>query len=824
MTDERIERLLVDHGVNERGVDLVRSVRDGAPARAVDGKGGNVCGRYPSRKMAVTIQYESRTVEFPFVISCETDDAVLGYYDQPCALSLNYVSASGRRVVVSHTPDFLVLGTDFVGFVECKPVGRLAELGKEMPGRYVDAGDGDWGCPPGEAATALYGLGYRVWTPEGVTGPLVENARYLEAEWGGSGRTFPDADVERVRERVETKQGIVLEELVADVRDPAVVHWCIFHRLVHVDLAAAFLSHSDRVRVFTDASAGAAWSAAVASVSDDREGAADIVARAIVAEYPPAALTVALDRYRVLRSVIEQGLPAHRLTGPRRETQRRWLLSYRKAQRESGIGLVGLCPKSHRRGNFKPRFPDGTYEVIAKVIADEYENPRNLTKRQAHMLAVDACSERGLPCVSYARFLDFLSRRDQERSIARRRGAKAAAAAAPAFGPRDPGVHGQGPLDVVHIDHTKLDVLVRVGPDLAAAPERLWLTVAICAWSRCIVGYDLGFDAPAVAGLFTTSRDLFARHGRMPNRIVVDRGPEFGSTAFEQLCAACGIDHVRRPPGRPKFGTVVERMFGTVNTQMIHALSGNTQLLRDPRAMSREVSPVRDAVWRLPDLDVAVARFLFDVYPRQPHEGLDGMTPQARFEQGVATMGTGRRVSDSPDLRFLFWPPSRRGIALVNSRTGIVVDYIRYWHDDMRSAVLHRKQVPVRVDPHDVGHVVAFIDGRWVVCASESSAELAGRSRRDVRLASIEIRRRRSGAAKRRMIRAVDLVPMLKELAETEEGLRQARRDEQHREVMSRRGIRLVGSAGSSTGEAVSPEAVAWKRVGLDELGPGKRL
>ncbi len=823
--DDRIERLLADHRVNDHGIALVRCIRDGDPARAVDGRAGNVCGRYPSRKMKKTIQYESRTVEFAFVISCETDDAVLEYYDQPCSLSLDYVRASGRRGgVVSHTPDFLVLGIDFAGFVECKPLGKLAELGKKMPGRYVDTGDGSWGCPPGEAAAAAYGLGYRVWTPEGVTGPLVENARFLEDEWGRSGRTFPDADVERVRERVETRQGILLEELVADVGDPAVVHWCIFRRLVHVDLAAAFLSHPDRVRVFTDASAGAAWSAAVASVSDDREGAADILARAVVAEYPPEALTEALERYRVLRRAIEEGLPAHRLTGPKRETRRRWLLAYRKAERESGIGLVGLCPKSHRRGNFKPRFPERTYEVIAEVIADKYENHLNLTKSQVHGLAREACSEKGLPCVSYSRFLDFLSRRDQERSVLRRRGAKAAAAAAPAFGPRDPGVHGQGPMDVVHIDHTLLDVLVWVGPCLPAAAERLWLTVAICAWSRCIVGYDLSFDAPAVAGLFTAVRDLFARQGRMPNRIVVDRGPEFGSTAFEQLCAACGVDHRQRPPGKPKFGAVVERMFGTANTQLIHALSGNTQLLRNPRAMSREVSPVRDAVWRLPDLDAALARFFFDVYPRQPHEGLEGLTPHDRFEQGLAMIGTGRRLRDTSDLRFLLWPPSRRGKAMVNSREGIVVDYIRYWHDDMRSAALHRKKVPVRVDPHDVGHVVAFIDGRWVLCVSESSADLVGRSRREVRLASVEVRRRRSGAAKRRMIRGVHLIRMLSELAETEEGLRQARRDEERREVMSRRELHLVAGSGSSTGEPVRPDAAAWKRVSLDELGPGRRL
>ena len=246
----------------------------------------------------------------------------------------------------------------------------------------------------------------------------------------------------------------------------------------------------------------------------------------------------------------------------------------------------------------------------------------------------------------------------------------------------------------VHVDHTLLDVFVQVGPEPDGVPERLWLTVAICAWSRAIVGYDLSFDAPAVGGLFTTLRDLFDRHRRMPNRLVVDRGPEFGSVAFDQLCAACEIDKLERPSGRPKFGPVVEQMFGTVNTQLVHELSGNTQLTRNPRQMSRDVDPRRDAIWRLPELDDAVRRFLFDVYPRQPHNGLQGMTPHARFDQGLQTVGAGRPLPESSDIRFLLWPPSRRGTATVDPRTGIVVDCVRYWHADMRSERLRKKGLP----------------------------------------------------------------------------------------------------------------------------------
>ena len=94
-------------------------------------------------------------------------------------------------------------------------------------------------------------------------------------------------------------------------------------------------------------------------------------------------------------------------------------------------------------------------------------------------------------------------------------------------------------------------------------------------------------------------RDLFDRHKRMPNQVVVDGGSEFDSIAFEQLCAACEIEKRKRPPSRPKFGSVIERLFGTTNTQFLYALAGNTQLLKDPRKLSRDAAPGQDAIWRL---------------------------------------------------------------------------------------------------------------------------------------------------------------------------------------------------------------------------------
>ena len=819
-----LDALLTRHGVTDAGRRLVASVRNGPPARAVGGAGGNVTGRYPSRKMGRTIQYESRTVELAAVVLYETDPDVHEFYDQPVPLSLTYKTKAGGKVRVSHTPDFLVLSDEYAALVECKTDDKLRSLAEGHPFRYVLVGDGEWRCPPGEEAVAPYGLQYRLWTPRDVSSALIDNARFLEAEWGRSKQVFADEVVSRVVDAARAKPGIPLEELVHEVGDPDPVHWAIFHQHVHVDLAAQFLSYTDRVRVFVDEDAFAAWRAAMASVSDVGPAleSPEVIARAALAEYPPEALAVAVERYQVLRPAIKAGLPARHLTGKKRRTQGRWLLAYRKAQREVGIGLVGLCPCYHLQGNRGSRFSAEVLALMDEVAGEEYENARNVTALAAHAVLANRCIERGFATPSYNAFLRFLKTRRQTRAEARRKGRKEAEARAPARGPRDPGVVGQGPMDTVHIDHTQLDVLIRYGTAEHQVVEKPWLTLALCHWSRVVVGYALSFDSPAVAGLFSSLRDLYDRQGRLPNRIVVDQGSEFHSQAFEELCAAASIELVRRPPGMPKFGAVVERMFGTANSQFVHLLAGNTQLRKDPRRMSREVDPERDAPWRLLEFDEALRRFLFETYPDSPHRGLADMTPRERFESGLASVGMGRREEPAAsDIRFLLWPPAPRGDAKVNGRTGIVVECVRYWHPEMSRPGVRGTRVAVRVDPYDAGHVVAYLGGRWVLCRSERFADFQGYSRRELRLATLVLRERNHGSKSRNPVRAERLASTMRSVRETEEGLRQAQRGEAQRALRARRGLRLVSDSAVRKDADNGP---LWPDLDFDNRKPGERL
>jgi len=62
--------------------DLIARIRFSPPARRVQGRAGNVSGIYPSRKVGVTIQFESHTVELGAIYLMEHDPKALEYSDQ----------------------------------------------------------------------------------------------------------------------------------------------------------------------------------------------------------------------------------------------------------------------------------------------------------------------------------------------------------------------------------------------------------------------------------------------------------------------------------------------------------------------------------------------------------------------------------------------------------------------------------------------------------------------------------------------------------------------------------------------------------------------
>ena len=106
-------------GLSQEAQEVVTRIRSARPTRRVGGGRENVSGRYPSRKMGATIQFESHRVELAFVYEMEHDPDVLEYYDQAPSIPLDYQSANERHLSVMHTPDYFVIHPDSAGWQEC---------------------------------------------------------------------------------------------------------------------------------------------------------------------------------------------------------------------------------------------------------------------------------------------------------------------------------------------------------------------------------------------------------------------------------------------------------------------------------------------------------------------------------------------------------------------------------------------------------------------------------------------------------------------------------------------------------------------------------
>jgi putative transposase len=202
-------------GLAGRADALVRAVRSGDPARRPHSGRRNVAGRYPSRKMGVTIAYESRTVELRAIYQYEHDAAVVEFWDQPWSFRLRYKAPERGFVGPLHTPDFLVLYEDGPVFEEWKTDDGLRHQAAKNRHRYQQDEDGEWVSPPAQEAARELGLGYRVRASSELSVTLSTNLEFL-ADLFDEEHVDPELR-RRIRAAVMARPGITVDELVSEV-------------------------------------------------------------------------------------------------------------------------------------------------------------------------------------------------------------------------------------------------------------------------------------------------------------------------------------------------------------------------------------------------------------------------------------------------------------------------------------------------------------------------------------------------------------------------------------------------------------------------------
>ncbi|KYC40718.1 transposase [Scytonema hofmannii PCC 7110] len=197
---------------------------------------------------------------------------------------------------------------------------------------------------------------------------------------------------------------------------------------------------------------------------------------------------------------------------------------------------------------------------------------------------------------------------------------------------------------IIQCDHTELDIHI-VDSHGSLLSDRPWLTTVVDTYSSCILGFHLWIKQPG-----STEVALALRHAILPKNypedyklgkvweiygppfqyFFTDGGKDFNSKHLKAIGKKLGFQCELR--NRPPQGGIVERLFKTINTQVLKELPGYTGANVQERPKNAE----KEACLTIQDLDKILASFFCDIYNHEPYPKEPRNT---RFERWFKGMG-----------------------------------------------------------------------------------------------------------------------------------------------------------------------------------------
>lgn len=391
--------------------------------------------------------------------------------------------------------------------------------------------------------------------------------------------------------------------------------------------------------------------------------------------------------------------------------------------RASGGLMSSLAPRKPSGGRGRSRMPARVDDIVTAAIYDTYLTRQ---KRRIVRLVEEVqlrCKKAGLSAPS-AKTIRRRLETIRTEEVARRREGPRSSSARRLTSAAGHGPISKGPLDIVQIDHTPVDIILV--DEISRLPVgRPWLTVAIDVYSRCITGFLVSFEAPSATsvGLCLAHTGVDKRAyldglgldtewpiAGVPRVLHLDNAAEFHGEALARGCQQHGIGLEYRPKGQPHFGGVIERLIGTL-MGLVHDLPGTT--FSNPAERGTYDSDAA-AILTLSELERWLALAITGRYHHEVHDGIME-PPVARWNRGVAEHGDPRVVGNSREFLVDFLPVVRRTI----QRDGFTLDHITYYCDVLRPWIANRdrhRSFLIRRDPRDLSQIfVLEPDGRSYV-------------------------------------------------------------------------------------------------------------
>jgi putative transposase len=166
-----------------------------------------------------------------------------------------------------------------------------------------------------------------------------------------------------------------------------------------------------------------------------------------------------------------------------------------------------------------------------------------------------------------------------------------------------------------------------------------------------------------------------------------------------------------------------------------------------------------------------------------------------------------RRIEFDQEFLMLTLPSTPKGTARVIPSKGVQIRNIYYWSQAFADPAIEKMSVPIRYDPFDIGVAYVFIEGQWTQCISEHYAKLHGRSEREIKILTAELRRQATAHATQLDSRLKSRAAFLHEVATTEASLTQRLKD------LENQAVRSLGAQPSAI-----PDAPAARRLRPEDL------
>jgi putative transposase len=406
-----------------------------------------------------------------------------------------------------------------------------------------------------------------------------------------------------------------------------------------------------------------------------------------------------LELYRHIERHLNHGVPVRRAAQEAGMTERQF---YRLLHAYRDAGFDGLGRKDRRDiGSRK-----SVSEELQKVIEGLCLQKPKPTLAWVHRKIAEHCGKQGFTAPSYSVVWRIYGEIPAEQKVFAHEGEKAYRHE---FGLTHRW-EASAPNEIWQSDHKQLAIYAR---DLNGRVGQLWLTAIEDDYSRAIMGYYLGIEAPSSARVALALREAIWHKPEdnwpmcgIPEKFFTDHGSDFTSNHIEQVAADLGFGFVPSQVGESEPRGKIERLFRSTDQMFL------------PDCKSPKSDPLD-----LEEIDKRFRHWLLTVYLVRDQLDLDGC-PLARWKNAI----TIPKMPDSLaalDLMLLHVGRPRKV-----RRDGIRFKTFTYF--DLEVSKYVKQSVSVRYDPRDMSEIYVYADGAFLFKAS--CKELEGQ---EVRLREI---------------------------------------------------------------------------------------